>query len=1073
MSEMVRFFIRYKVPGKLLTIGIIIAGLYSALNIRREFFPDIDSNTANIALIYPGATPQEIEDSLGRRVEDLASEVDGVDRMETRISEGGGAILVKFTDGTDMRKRIDDLRDRVEALSDLPAEAERVHVVELEANIPVIQVTVSGEGNGQELKIAIRQVADDLRSFSGMGQVVTSGTRDEELRIEVNHHDLLRHGVPITRVVDAVSQWMREVPGGTVRSEDGEVKVRTLGVDHRAEQIREIVVKAFPDGGLIRVGDIALVEEGFVDDLVVRSFNGSPAANCTVFRKGRQDAIDMAQFTRGYVAARRGEPLTPTTLERFFGGPRVSGWELGKARGPLQFSIQKHNDLATLIEGRLELLTSNAIQGGLLVFLALLLGVHWRAACFVTLGIVVALCGTVWAMDVGGVSLNMLTMFALLLSIGIQADDAIVFSESVECETIDQSVSVEDGVVEGVRKIFWPVLASAATTIVAFIPLGLVEGSIGDLLGNLPIVVTLALSISLFEATFLMPGHMAGAIKRDRSGARTIIDRIMAPVDRWREHLLWPTVERWYRRAILWCVDRRYMTVSAGISLFILSLGLIAGGRLPFTFLPADDSETFVIDMRLPLGTSLDATRALGAKVEAIARAQPESRAITALYGTSLNFETALADSSSSNLVQMFVELAPVETRERRSEQVIDSVLQEVEKLDGTESVRVREFNGGPTESDITYELSGPDIATLRAAAVQLKDLLSGVRGVINVNDDDFDSQPEAQIIVHPAAAALGFTPAEVGRQVRGALFGLDAHVFSANREEVDVRVRLDDAMRASSDIAERIWLVSPSGAKVPLGEIAHVRQRAAPSTIRRLDRQRTITVTADTAKDTRSEAVIEQVGPEIARIAAAHPDIAMREGGKQKDLTDAFATLPLAMLAAFLMIYAILAWLFDDYAQPLAVMISIPFGVIGMVVGHLLLGYDLTFLSLIGLIALAGVVVNNALVLVEFINLEVAAGRPLREALAVAGQKRIRAILLTSITGVLGLAPLVLEQSFQARFLAPMAVTLSAGLVSATALTLILLPSLIHIIADTKRVVGIVWNGRQPVASVGPVDPG
>ena len=1063
----VRFFIRTRVPGKILTVVLILAGATSALTIRREFFPDIETDAARIVLIYPGATGQEIEDSLARRVEDIAVELDGVDRIETTISDGGGAIIVRFDDGTDMREKLDDLRDRTEALADLPLEAERIQVVELEATIPVIQVTVFGDGNSHLLKSAIRQVADDLRTFDGMGQVVTSGTRDEELRIEVDHGALLRHGIPITRVVDAVSAWMRKTPGGTVRSADSETKVRTLGVDHRAEQIRAIVIKAFPDGGLITVEDVAKVEEGFVDDVVVRTFNGSPAANCTVFRLSGQDSIDIALFTRGYVAARRGEPLEPSVVERFVGGPRVEGWTLGASRGSMAVGIAKHNDLAKLIEGRLDLLISNAIQGGLLVFFALLLGVHWRAACFVTLGIVVAVFGTIWAMDMTGISLNMLTMFALLLSIGIQADDAIVFSESVESETADQSVSVEDGVVRGVQKIAWPVVASAATTVVAFFPLGLVKGSVGDLLGNLPLVVALALGISLFEATFLMPSHMAGAIRREREGRRGFIDRLMAPVDRWREHRLWPSVERWYRRAVLWCVDRRYMTVAAGISTFIVSLGLIAGGRLPFTFLPSDDSETFVIDIRLPLGSSLEATKALGARVEEVARAQAETRAVTSLYGVSVNLDTALADRSSSNLAQMFVELAPVETRDRRSSEVIDSIVKVAQSLEGAESIRVREFTGGPTGSDITYELSGPDLARLREVAESIKSTLATVQGVMNVSDDDFDAAPEVQVEVHPSAAALGLTPSDVARQVRGAIFGLDAHVFSADREEVDVRVRIDDAARADSDIADRMWVVSPSGVTVPLGEIATIHERTAPSTIRRLDRLRTITVTADTEEATHPESVVEKITPAISALMQSNPEMRIRVGGRQQDLNDAFASLPIAMLAAVLMIYAILAWLFDSMTQPLAVMVSIPFGVIGMVAGHLLMGYDLTFLSLIGLIALAGVVVNNALVLVEFINMEVAAGRPLREALAVAGQKRIRAILLTSVTGVLGLAPLVLAQSFQARFLAPMALTLSAGLVSATALTLILLPSLMHIIDDTKRLAERVWNGPGSSAQV------
>ena len=1069
MIGVVRFFLRNRVCGGLLTMGLIVAGMISTATIRREFYPDLAADSASILLVYPGASPEEIEGSLGRRVEDIAAELDGVDRIKTTITEGGGGVLVKFNDGADVRKRVEELRDRLESLTDLPAEADRIRVIEVEPNIPVIQVTISGEDDGQTLKNAIRQVADDLKSFSGMGQVLVSGAREDELRVEVNHGELLRHRIAITQVAGAVSAWMREIPGGTVRTADGETKVRTLGIDHRADQIREIVVKAYPNGGLIRVGDIATVTEGFVDDKIVRNFNGQPSANCTVFRQSGQDAVDMAMFTRGYVAARRGEPIEPTIRERLFGSSRLEGWELGHQRGVLGagasgggLSIQKHNDLAKLIEDRLEMLTSNALQGGLLVFVALLLGVHWRAACLVTLGIAVAIFGTLLVMDISGVSLNMLTMFALLLTIGIQADDAIVFSESIDMEASEAGVDIETGVLNGVNRVLWPVVASAATTIVAFLPLGLVECTIGDLLGALPVVVAIALSISLFEACFLMPSHMAGAIKQERSGRRNLIDRLMAPFDRWRDHTLWPSIEQGYRRIALWCVDRRYLTVSAGMAVFVFSVALVVGGRVPFTFLPSDDSETLVVDIRLPLGTTLEATKEVGGRMEAAARAQPDVRAITALYGVSMNYETASTDNASSNIVQIFIELAPVEARDRRSTEVIDAIQIAAGPMDEAEFVRVQEITGGPSGSDITYEISGDEISDIRTVAATLKQTLLDVDGVLSVADDDFDAYPETQIVVHPAAAALGFTPADVASQVRGALFGIDAHVFSENREDVDVRVRMDDGMRASGDLVDRLWVVSPRGVAVPVREIAAVAERTGSSTVRRLNRQRTITVTADTAVATRPEAVVERITPLVSELARNHPSIVVREGGRQRDLNDAFSTLPIAMAAAVAMIYAILAWLFGSYTQPFAVMLSIPFGVIGMVFGHMLLGFEVTFLSLIGLIALAGVVVNNALVLLEFINVEVALGRPLREALVVAGQKRIRAILMTSITGVLGLLPLVLEPSFQARFLAPMAVTLSGGLVSSTALTLILLPSMLFIMDDINRLASRIWHGPQ-----------
>jgi len=1064
MNALVRFFIRHRVPSNLLSFSIIAGGVFAAFHIRREFFPDIAPDAARIVLVYPGASPGEVEESLVRRVEDLAVEVDGVDRLETTVFEGGGGIVVKFDDGTDVRRRVEDLRDRMEGLTDLPADADRIRVVEFEPNMPVIQVTVFGNVDNQTLKSSIRQVSDDLKTFPGMGQIVISGTRDDEIRVEVNHEDVLRHGIPITRVADAISAWMREIPGGTIRSPDGEMKVRTLGVEERADRIRGIVVKANADGGLVRVGDIATVEEGFIDDEVARKFNGEPSANCTVFRKGKQDAVDMAQFTRGYVAARRGTLLEPSLIERFFGSKRMDGWKLGASRGPMQVSIQKHNDLAKLIEDRLNLLTRNALQGGALVFIVLLLGVHWRAACFVTLGIIIAIFGTLLVMDVADISLNLLTMFALLMSLGMLADDAIVVSESIEIEAAGGG-DVETVVLSGVRKVLWPVVASSATTVVAFVPLLLVRGRIGDILGELPIVVSLALLISLLEAIFLLPSYMAVGINRERKAQAGVIDRIMKPIDRWREEWLWPTIERLYRSAALWCIDRRYMTVATGISVFIVSVGLVVGGRLPFTFLPNDDAETAVVDIRLPLGSTLDATKAIGARIEKAARSQSEVRAITSIYGVRINYEMGVADNSSSNIAQIFIELAPVEERARRSGEVIDAIRKAAGPMQEAESILVQEISGGPPGADITYQLSGDDIGELRIVGKKMKAMISAVQGVLSVADDDFDTQPEMQIVPRPGAAALGFTPVDIARQVRGALYGLDAHVFSDNREDVDVRVRLDDRTRSMANIADRLWLVPPSGIAVPLREIAEIRERTSASTINRLNRARTITVTGDTAIGTYPESVVEQISGGVALLLAEHPSVQLREGGRQKDLNEAFSALPIAAAASLAMIYALLAWLFGSYTQPLAVMISIPFGIIGMVGGHLLLGSDLTFLSVIGLVALAGIVVNNALVLVQFVNIELTSGHSLRESLVIAGEKRVRAILLTSVTTIFGLAPLVLEPSFQAKFLAPMAITISGGLLSATALTLILLPSIIYILDDIKKLSGRIWNGPQPVA--------
>jgi len=1055
----VRFFVRNPVAASVVMWAMIVGGLYSAFTMRREFFPDLEPDAARIILAYPGASPQEVEDTLARKIEDAVLDIQDVDRITTTILEGGGGIVVKFDDGADVRRRIDDLRNRIESLQDLPADAERIRVVEFEPNLPVIQVTVFGETDEETLKRSILEVEDDLRAWPGMGTIAIAGTRRAELRVEVDRDALLRHRLAITSVADSISAWMREVPGGSLRTRDSETSVRTLGVGERADLVRQIVVKADGEGRIIRVGDIALVEEGWTEDEVGRRFNGLPASNLTVFRTGKQDAVRMAEFVRGYVKGRRGEPVEVGFFERIMGSPRLDGWVAGDRRGPGSADIQAHNDLARLIEGRLELLTGNAVQGALLVFIALLLGINWRVAWWVTAGIALAIMGTLLVMNATGVSLNLLTMFALLIALGMLADDAVVFAESID-QVSREGVPTEEACTRGVSRVFWPVVGSVSTTMVAFLPLSLVGGRIGDLLGELPAVVTLALAVSVIEAVLVLPSHLYHSMRRLKSGKRWFVDRYTSPLDRWREGTLWPRITARYTRIATWCVDHRYTTVTAAIALFIVSLGMVAGGRVAFTFLPADDTETFIIDVRMPLGTPVERTREIGARFEAAARSQPESRAITSIYGVRLNYETAVADSSSGNLAQIFVELAPVEERDRRSGEVIDAVRRAAGEMPEVEDVQFTEISGGPAGSDITYELSGTDIVALRAATEDVKEMLAGYASVLHVSDDDFDAQPEIAVELNPSAAALGFTPAGIARQVRGALFGIDAHTYSADREDVDVRVRLDDASRGRSDLIDLLWVVPPAGPATPLSEIADITLGTSSSVIRRIDRARTISVTADVEDGVSPEVIVRDAAPKVKEILARHAGVISSAGGRQKDLNEAFAALPLAILVAFGLIYVILAWLFGNYLQPFAIMMSIPFGIVGAIWGHFMLGYDLTFLSVIGLVALAGVVVNNAIVLVEFVNVERRAGFALRDALVIAGRRRVRPILLTSITTILGLAPIVLEQSFQARFLAPMAISLCAGLASATALTLLLLPSMLYIIDDGVRLLRRIFHG-------------
>jgi hypothetical protein len=488
-------------------------------------------------------------------------------------------------------------------------------------------------------------------------------------------------------------------------------------------------------------------------------------------------------------------------------------------------------------------------------------------------------------------------------------------------------------------------------------------------------------------------------------------------------------------------------------------------------FLPAEDTETVIVDIRLPIGSTQDATAAVVRRFEDALKGPAEISGYSSILGQSTNFETGQPDANAAHIAQIFVELYPVETRSRDSGTVMNEVRAAIGSVDEAESVTYSEISGGPAGADITYQIRSDDPVLARAAADRLKTALARFEGVYSINDDDFSTQRELQVKLREGAAAMGLNTVDVARQVRGILFGLDAHTYSADREDIDVRVRLDEASRARIDSVTDLWIATPAGGRVPLAEVADVTEDNAYAAVKRVDRQRAITVTADCGAGTIPEDITRALAPELAAIQRDMPGIDIGEAGRQKDLADAFSSLPYAFAAALVLIYVVLAWLFGTYTQPLAVMIAIPFGLIGVVWGHMVMGYELTFLSLIGTVALSGIVVNNSLILVEFANERMRDGESHEEALLNSGASRLRPILLTTGTTIFGILPLLLEESFQARFLIPMGISIAAGLLSATILTLIILPANLMIIDDVLGFVRRLWHGDHGAGKHGEHD--
>ncbi len=1061
-----RFGVRKPVPVNLLMLALLIGGLVGFFSIRREFFPETDPEAATIALPYPGATPEEIESTLARKVEDAIIDIDEVDEIRTTISEGGGGITVQFREGTNIDEAVDDLKQARDALLDLPNDAEEITVAKLEPLLPAVMVTLFGDVDELALKQTIRAIRDDLRDLDGMGSIQVSGVRDFEHRVDVDYHEMIKHGISLPQIADAISQWTADVPGGTVRSRTGNTSVRTTGVSEEAHAIRDIVIKSTLDGQSVRIGDVATVRETFADVQMDTRFNGKPSATLTVFSESKQDIVEIAEMVKGYVAARRGDEPSYRVSDVIVSSPRERGYRHGLAVGtplPRGAELVTHSDLARFVQGRLELLSKNAFYGALLVFGTLFIFLNWRGALWVGAGLTTALAGTLLLMQAFDITLNLLTMFGLIVVLGLLVDDAIVVAENIQARH-DQGESSLNAAINGANQVAWPVLATVLTSIVAFLPLTFIRGQIGDLLGALPVVVACALLMSLIESLLILPSHLGHSlIKRDRKQPGRI-GRFFTAFEKKRDDFIFGKCVPAYSRLLQLALRFRYVSVAIAFATLIASIGLVTGGRVVYRFLPGSDAETVVIDVRMPIGTSINGTEEVVSVFEDVIRPLRDSGEVTSLsvmLGVRNDLNTGTVASSATHIAQLFMELAPVEQRDRDSGAIITAIRESMRgRVDRAERITYQEISGGPGGSDITIELLGMDTERLQLAADEIKATLADFAGVYDIADDNALGQREVQIQLRPGAAPLGFTVADVARQVRGALFGLDAHVFQQDEEDIDVRVRLNEETRESLYAIESMWLINPQGRAVPLSEIAELTNASGYATIHRVDRKRAITVTAATASDLSPQSIVSKLP--VSQWREDYPDITIRMGGQQEQQSDAFASLPYGFGAALIMIYVILAWLFSSYIQPIAVMLAIPFGIIGVIWGHYLLGYELTFLSMIGFVALSGIVVNDSLILVKFYNDRREEGMARRQAIVEAGERRLRPIFLTTVTTVLGLTPLMLEQSFQAKFLIPMAIAIAAGLMSATVLILLVLPCILTIVNDVTRAAFYLWHGRR-----------
>ena len=1045
MNSIIAWFARNGVAANLLMVFIVVTGLLTLRNVKQEVFPEFSVDLISVAVPYPGAAPEEVEEGVILRIEEAIESLDGIEDIRSTAAENVGTVLVELIEGQDVRELLNDVRSKVDAIDTFPDEAEEPIIEEVVRRVQVVEVAIAGEADERTLKRIGEKVRDDLSALPGITQVELVATRPYEISIELSEEALQRYALTFSQVAQAIRGASLDLPGGRIRSRDGEILLRTEGQAYTGADFERLPLRTLADGTRLTVGDVATVVDGFADAETWTRFDGKPAVLVQVFRVGDQSALQVAATVKEYIAGT--QPLLPEGIE-------LIPWQ----------------DDTRVLRSRLELLQKNGLAGFLLVLLVLALFLKLQLAGWVSLGIPISFLGAVALMPSTDVSVNLISLFAFIVVLGIVVDDAIIVGENIytEYQRGGQGVTAA---IRGAQEVSKPVIFAVLTSIAAFAPLLNVSGNIGKIMRVIPTIVIATLAFSLIESLLILPNHLSHLRHGDQGPIGRAWRRVQTKVSEALSWLIANTYRPTLRLAIAW----RYLTLAIGVAMLLVTIGVIRGGWIKFNFLPSIEADNTAAILTLPQGTPVEVTaeavhtieRAaidLAAELEeefgespighlqASVGSQPyrdrQSRGAAGLAG----------DLAASHLGEVALELMPSEERTITSEEIANRWRDKVGRIpDAVELVYTASlFNPGEA---INIELSGPSLGQLRSVAGTIKTELAAYPGVQDIADSYRAGKKELELELTPEGELAGLTQFELARQVRQAYYGEEAQRVQRGRDEVKVMVRFPEQRRRSVAELEALRIRTARGAEVPFSIAADASLSRGPAAILRTNRNRVINVTADVddSKGNANQILADFNANVLPGLTADYPEVRFSFEGEQEEQRRSLRDLRSGFSIALLVVYALLAIPFRSYLQPLIVMSAIPFGVIGAVWGHVVMGMDLAILSMFGIVALTGVVVNDSLVMVDFINRAYHGGTPLVDAIAEAGSARFRPILLTSLTTFAGLTPLLLEKSVQAQFLIPMAISLAFGVLFATFVTLIMVPSLYSILEDIRGTAGTV----------------
>jgi len=1050
VNRAIAWFGHNAVAANLLMLLIVVGGSTAIGSIQQKTFPDIQVDIISVQVPYLGAAPEEVEEGVCVRIEEAVYALDGVDRVTSSAVEGRCAVSIELIAGTSIDRALAEVKNAVDGITTFPDATEKPIVSHFEVRRNALKLALAGDASERSLRLWGEQIRDEISALPGVTQVELVGARDYEISIEVPEESLRRHGLTFDDVVRAVRRSSVDLPGGAIRTDTGEILLRAKGQAYVGADFEKIVVLNRADGTRLLLGDVATVVDGFEQDERRATFDGARSVLIQVYRVGDQRVLELTQTVLDYVEQMR---------SRLPDGLTLTVWQ---------------ND-ATYLQDRLGILVDNGIVGFAMVLILLAFFLRLRLAFWVALGVPVSMLGALWMFPVLDISIDVLSLFAFILVLGLLVDDAIVIGENVHThqERAEEPIAAA---IQGTQEVATPVVFGVLTTIAAFLPMLLADGMMGDFFGTIAIVVVVCLTFSLIESQFILPAHLghhsAERPEEDRAAPRPALQRRWKAFQATTSGTLTRLAREGYRPWLGHALEWRYAVVAGAIAVLFVTMATIGAGYVKFTFFPEIENDFISVSVEMPPGTPLAVTEAAVDELEAAAarmRAKLDQTDRASDGGSVVKHVLATigelpagsragppgreAAGTGTNVGGVALELVGGDFRRITAAEVVERWRAEAPVIPGAEEVSFVSayVNAG---DPIDIQLAAPDIDELQAAADELKSALATFAGVHDIKDTWLDGKEELRLSIRPEAESLGITLEDLARQVRYAFYGAEAQRIQRGRDDVRVMIRYPEEHRRSLDDLAGLRIRTPNGGEVPFDAVAIAERGRGYATIKRADRHRVIGVIADV--DTRQANANEIVAAVEANVMPAlvdrFPGLQYTLEGEQNEERETFGSVVRNFGMALFLIYGLLAIPLRSYGQPLIIMAVIPFGLVGAIAGHALLGIGFNMMSVFGVVALSGVVVNSSLVLVHHVNGRREAGASLEEAVREAGVKRFRPIVLTSTTTFVGLAPLLLERSMGAQFLIPMAASLGFGVVFATFISLFMVPCLYLILEDLKR---------------------